>query len=1238
MKKAVLAGTCFAFFSGAAMGAVPAGVGFTSASTDSVSLAWTLDTPGTETPWAAFSEDPAFSVTLASAALTLGQQTTAYFGLSSNMRYYFKVKVSTDPDPGAYSAAVSTATPPAEPVSFSVTDLGISSVTAGWGQGNNAAGTEYWAELARDDSFALYSLSSGTAVSALYSGLVPNSTYFLHVRAVGIGGQDSAFVALSTITLPEPPGSGAYALVSSTTLSLIWDDNGNPYGTRYAITESTDGFTTENYSSVTAGSWFEASGLSPNTTYYYRAAAYGWGGSYSGVTSFASTMTYAAPPAPNPPGLGVPDATSVQTQWSANGNPNFTQYYVQVSSSSDFNGDDYGPKAWFTGPAYNVTGLESGRLYYFRVAARDTIGRTSAWLDLGSAATQAGADNTPPSVTDLQGGDDNWRGAASAAYMVHFSDLGSGLDRFQVKVSTGPGFSGTTVADWTDAVTGINSDSYAEDWVLPAPVFDAIQEAVTSYVSVRVYDAAGNSTVYPDAFYVLRDTTPPTITNNASSPAGWLASDPGAVFDVDSADVLSGLGQLLYSASASAGAADGGILGWTTVPGFSTGPVFTAQWGVDFSSLRDGVTNYISVRAADKAGNSVTLADAFRILKNTVGPAVAIITPSSVYVSTVGSIAGAAAGMTESSPPVGSQVSLQELTGGLYFDGTSFSSASQFWLGAQGLTSWSYDASTVPFAVGTQYRLSARARDGSGLVTALPYPSVTFSLDQTAPTVWLSTPLAGTTVYAFDSVEGTAADSGGAGLAETDIYVRRVSDGKWWNFVSGGWDTVQVASAVPAGASWAFYPGTGLRGALANAQQYFVSAVARDAAAPPNSSAFAAAGSTFTWLDTVPPDAVTDFAPSTGTSPGRIRVAWTFPGDDGGQFALTYGQFAVQYSTDPAVIFATQSAQVLISTAMVQPGSAQAYTVSGLTPETTYYLRMWVKDDADLWSAASPLSSTLSGDRLNDMIAGTIKTPAGAGVTGVIVDAVSSDGLIVATTYSVDDGLGSFTLSPLPDGLYRVQATWVEEGFASSIAKDLLPMGYADANFELSLDYELATVSGVLPASVPAAFGPSSVSGGEAQLWRGSRLLARAYPDAAGRFAIHNLIPGAYTLRARAAGGAWKSLDIHLSPGQVLEVKPLGVILAKGAVYAYPNPASSRVTFHVESGVYPVRVRISVFSLDGSLVRTAEGEITGAAPYEYTWNFSGGEPASGVYFYTVRIKDDLAGETAVSSRKFAVIR
>jgi len=1244
MKKAVLFAFIFVFSTGALFASAPSSVNFTSVSTNSAAISWTLDTPGTETPLMVLSPDPSFSVTVSSASLALGQNTTAYYGLLSNATYYFKVKVSTESDAG-YSAVISSATPPVMPQSLALAEVGVSSFTAQWSAGNNGPGTIYWSEASLDDSFSINAISSGTAALALYEGLNPNSTYFLRVRTLGFGGQDSVYSAYgSTITRAFPPGSEAYPLVSAASLSLVWDDNGNPFGTRYELVVSTSpGFSTVNYSSLTAGNYYEASGLQPNTTHYFKAAAVSWGGVYSDFTVFGATLTHAAVPADNPPGLGAADEVSVQTQWLANGNPNITEYWVQASTSADFLGFDAGPKAWFTGPVRTVSGLESGRLYHFRVKARDQQGRSSAWLPLGSKATLTGADNTPPSVIPLQAGDDTWRGSASGSYMVHFSDLGSLLDRFQVAVSTGRDFTGTVVSTWTPAVTGINADTYDTDWVLPAPVFEAIQENVTSYVSVRVYDNAGNSTVSPDVFYVRRDTTPPTITGYAASPAGWLAADPGAIFDVDFGDALSGLGQVLYSASSNPSLSDANVLGWTAVGGFTPAPSsFTALWGVNFAALRDGVTNYISARAVDAAGNSRTLADVFKLMKNTVGPAVTITSPAGAYLSTVTAFTGSASAMNETSPVTGNQVAIQELTGNLYFDGTSFSSGTEVWLGAAGLSPWSYDASTVPFAAGVQYKLMARSRDVNSFLTPLPYPNASFRLDQVPPSVYLSTPLAGSTVYALTEIEGTAADTGGSGLGAVELFVRRGADGKWWNFSSDSWGDIPVASAAVTGGAWTFTPGAGLRGGLAHNQQYFVTALSKDAALPANTSVFEASGSTFTWADTVPPDAVTAFAPSTGSAPGRVDLSWTFPGDDGGVLALTYGQFAVQYSTFAGAVFSTQAAQVLISTAMVRPGSALAYTVAGLVPEATYYFTMWVKDDADFWSGPSALASTVSGDRLDDMIAGSVKTPGGTGITGVMVDAISGAGLVIASAYTLDDGVGSFTLASLPDGLYRIQATWLEDGFSSSIAKDQIPMGYSDANFVLSLDYQLASVSGTLPSSVPSAL-RTSAAGGAAQLLRGSRVVAVVSPDAAGRFTIRNLIPGTYTLRVRGDDGAWKNFEIKLAPGQNLEIKPLGQLLRKGAVYAYPNPAASYVKFHLETEISPARKRLSVFSVDGTLVKSAEDGDSGwtnpsANVYEYRWDFSGGKPASGVYFYSVKLRHELSGETDGTTRKFAVIR
>ncbi|MBI4350425.1 MAG: hypothetical protein HY550_03205, partial [Elusimicrobia bacterium] len=163
-----------------------------------------------------------------------------------------------------------------------------------------------------------------------------------------------------------------------------------------------------------------------------------------------------------------------------------------------------------------------------------------------------------------------------------------------------------------------------------------------------------------------------------------------------------------------------------------------------------------------------------------------------------------------------------------------------------------------------------------------------------------------------------------------------------------------------------------------------------------------------------------------------------------------------------------------------------------------------------------------------------------------------------------------------------------------------------------------------------------------AQLLRGTRLVASASPDPAGRFVIRYLLPGPYTLRVRD-GGVWKSFDLKLASGQNLEIKPLGELLRKGAVYAYPNPAAAYVRFHLETEISPASKRLSIFSVDGTLVRAAEDGDPGwtspaAGTYEYRWDFSGGGPASGVYFYSVKLRHGLSGETSVTTRKFAVIR
>ena len=214
-------------------------------------------------------------------------------------------------------------------------------------------------------------------------------------------------------------------------------------------------------------------------------------------------------------------------------------------------------------------------------------------------------------------------------------------------------------------------------------------------------------------------------------------------------------------------------------------------------------------------------------------------------------------------------------------------------------------------------------------------------------------------------------------------------------------------------------------------------------------------------------------------------------------------------------------------------------------------------------------------------------------------------------------------------------------------------MGYADINFELSIDYLLASVSGFIPLSNRAA-GPKSkaegfglkaegTEGNNVQLYQGGRKVASARADSAGHFAIRNLIPGQYTLKILSESGEWKEFPLKLESGQNLEISPLGKLIKEITVYAYPNPSATWVKFHMETDISPVQKHLSVFSLDGSLIKEAGDDDSGWSSAackvcDYLWKFSSAKPASGIYFYTLKLKHPFTGETDKKAGKLAVVR
>ncbi len=208
-----------------------------------------------------------------------------------------------------------------------------------------------------------------------------------------------------------------------------------------------------------------------------------------------------------------------------------------------------------------------------------------------------------------------------------FNDIGGSLlSKFQIKATSGPNQTGTVLFDWTDLATSINLSSYTTPWSLTGSLWDLLSNG-TNYISVRVYDNAGNYKTGLDVFYVKKDVLLPAIVDNQSGDDLWRNTNNG-VYDVDFFD--SG-GSLLSKIQIKA----------TTQPNFGGSvnidwsdfiiAIDSTEYTNNFSfpagiwNLLTSTKNYISFKAFDNAGNIKVSTDTFYVLKDTTSPTIPLL-------------------------------------------------------------------------------------------------------------------------------------------------------------------------------------------------------------------------------------------------------------------------------------------------------------------------------------------------------------------------------------------------------------------------------------------------------------------------------------------------------------------------------------------------------------------------------------------------------------------------------------
>lgn len=173
----------------------------------------------------------------------------------------------------------------------------------------------------------------------------------------------------------------------------------------------------------------------------------------------------------------------------------------------------------------------------------------------------------------------------------------------------------------------------------------------------------------------------------------------------------------------------------------------------------------------------------------------------------------------------------------------------------------------------------------------------------------------------------------------------------WWNNATGTLGYEPIPPDTPG------QPASRSIVGLTGGTTYWFAIKSRDDASPANWSPIDTTtpqASAWVWEDTTAPAAVTNLSALTWTGDGEIRLTWTAPGDDGSTGNIDGGKYGIKYATYTTFDFNGPSSFDIEWSTNTTLGASEAKVVTGLTPGTTYYFRIWTRDEVPTnWSGLS---------------------------------------------------------------------------------------------------------------------------------------------------------------------------------------------------------------------------------------------------------------------------------------------
>lgn len=309
--------------------------------------------------------------------LSIASNSVSVTSLSQGSKYFYRIRAISSGGTSINSNVIEATTISAAPVANSATSVTNTSFTANWSPSIGAS--SYRLDVATDALFtsilSSYNNVAITGTSHSITGLSDGQAYYYRVRAINAGGVSSNSNVINLTTIPVAPVALASSNNATTSFVANW---GSVTGaSSYQIDVSTDNLfsnilTGYNNLSVTGVS-VTITGRTAGNTYFYRVRAVSSGGISTNSNIIEANTISLAPAILGASGVTT---TTFQANWSSS--TGATSYRLDVSTNSTFTAilGSYN-NITVSGTSYDITGLNPGIRYFYRVRAANPGGISS---------------------------------------------------------------------------------------------------------------------------------------------------------------------------------------------------------------------------------------------------------------------------------------------------------------------------------------------------------------------------------------------------------------------------------------------------------------------------------------------------------------------------------------------------------------------------------------------------------------------------------------------------------------------------------------------------------------------------------------------------------------------------------------------------------------------------------------------------------------------------------------------